>query len=618
VIDLLVMAAIFLAGLGLGRLSACLIGFKTVSRLETLIFETALGWVGLSMSFLALGVLGWLRTELVWGLILPLAALGAWFQSEPLRSKARPRFALPALSYLEWSVMVPAGALFLFTLLLALAPPSGMGMGWDGLSYHLTTIKLFVKQGRIVPIPSLVLSNYPMGMNILFTPGLMLGQAAAAQVLHFSMGLLAALAMASLAARYANRTVALLSPPLFLVIPLVQDEATWPMIDLGVTLYTCLALLALINWLETEDKHWLVVAGIMAGFSCSIKLTSIFGAAALGMLLLGLVLAKRPWRLISWVVPPLTFGVPLLLFGSPWYIKNYVMVGNPFMPYFYDVFGGAYWSPEANERYMLYLTSLGFKLPFFMLLAASVGCLLAAGFLALKTKDQPVVKMLLGYTLLWLALWLVSGSPQQRFLLPIYPVAVLLTIWLISTFTQRWAVLQPVLYGVVTLGLVVGLGRSIQDKGDMLAVGLGLESQEDFLSRKLYSYPAFQFANIHLPSSAKFLVFPENRTYYLDRSYIWGEPIGSAIIDYAHYNSPTELLNRLENLGITHVIVLRPAYPFWRQLVEQEPQLITHVEHAFELIDGLSSLGLREVFEANGVTIYALPDTSQAQRANLY
>lgn len=135
-----------------------------------------------------------------------------------------------------------------------------------------------------------------------------------------------------------------------------------------------------------------------------------------------------------------------------------------------------------------------------------------------------------------------------------------------------------------------------------------------FSKSQALQLPAFQFANTQLPGSAKILVFPENRTYYLDRSYVWGDPFGGALVDYARCSSSTDLLDEPESLGITHMIVLRPAYSFWRQLAGHEPQLITHVEHAFELVDGLNSLGLSEVFEANGVAIYAMPNTPQAQK----
>jgi hypothetical protein len=616
-IDLLLTAIILLAASAMGRIGIQLLALKTGDRLEMMIFQIALGWVGLSMSFFILGVSGWLRIESVWGLILLLTILGIWFQCEWLRPRTWSRCKLPTLRYLEWIVLLPTVALYLAILLLALAPPRGDGMGWDGLAYHLPAIKAFIQRGQIIHQPEDRLTfAYPMGMNILFTPGLMFGHAVVAQLIHFSMGLLAALAIAVLASRYANRTVTLLLPGLFFAIPVVQKEATWPMVDLGVTLYTCLALLALINWWETEQKSWLVIAGITAGFACSIKMTAVFGVVAISLLLLSLIVVKYRRQLSHWIDPILIFGIPLLLVGTPWYIKNYLLVGNPFMPYFYNIFGGAHLTPQAYERYMLYLTSLGLQVPFSVLLIMSISCWLGAIFFALKTKGHPVVKILLAYTLLWVSLWFVSSSPQQRFLLPAYPVALLLMAWFVSSFTRRLAVLHTALYGAVALILVLSLGKAVWANRDVLTVGLGLESQEDFLNRKLYSYSAFQFANTQLPNSAKFLIFPENRTFYLDRSYILGDPYGIGMIDYAPYHSPNELLKGLESLEITHLILLHPAYPFWRQLGKHDPQLTAYADHAFELVDGLANLGLQEVFEANGVTIYALPDTRHTQQDN--
>jgi len=159
-IDLLVLAAMLLAALGLGRPGARLIGLRML--------------VGASMGLFILGLVGWLRAELVWALILALAALGIWLLYEELRSNTRSRFKLPTLDCLEWLVLLPTGALFFFTLLLALAPTTGTGGdgSWDGLPYHLTIPKIFIERGRIVSIPFMsITSNYPLGLQMLNTLG---------------------------------------------------------------------------------------------------------------------------------------------------------------------------------------------------------------------------------------------------------------------------------------------------------------------------------------------------------------------------------------------------------------------------------------------------------------
>jgi hypothetical protein len=149
---------------------------------------------------------------------------------------------------------------------------------------------------------------------------------------------------------------------------------------------------------------------------------------------------------------------------------------------------------------------------------------------------------------------------------------------------------------------------------DALPVVFGLESRTNYLSRKLYSYTAYQFANTQLSDSAMLFTFPENRTFYLNRSYIWGCPYLQAMIDYDCCDSSSDLLRELEDLGITHIIVHRRVYPHFRLLTGDEPRLTAYVERALQLVEGMSSLGLSEVFEANGVTIYALPDTPRDQQ----
>lgn len=640
------MTTFVLAGLSLGRMVRRLIGLDGghCRRIELLLWEVALGWSLLSMCFMALGLAGWLTSGLVWGLLVLLAGFEIWTLANSRQFRRGGRLELPELRPIEWAALCLGGLFTAFFLLVNQAPPLGGGASWDGLEYHLPTIQTYVREGRIVAIPDMVYSNYPMGFNILFTPGIMLDLLNFAGLLQFLMGWLTGLMMACLASRHISRIAALWMLPIFFAIPLVQEEATWPMVDLALTFYTVLALAALIRWHETKHGPFLALAGLMLGFSCSIKFTSVISVAAMGLILLGLLRSGSPRRAKDWLSPLIAFGIPVFALGAPWYVKTYAMTGNPFLPYLYDVLGGQYWSPQANERYLTYLYGLGLQLPLsiraiFSLTLLSVTSLLLGG-----ARLQPAIKISLAFLSLWLVLFLFSGSPQNRFLLPIYPIALFLLLWAFSRvgiglryghrlITKRglppnWSSpsqvdrlqarkLETRLYSIASLIVLASFLRMTVNKSEALAVGLGLEDREGFLARRMYLYKAHRFANEHLRASATVFLFPDCRSVYLEVPFIRGDPTMQTFVDYAQFDTPLEFLTGLRRLGVSHVMVSYPAYEYYRTLVEKEPESLAYLEHAMDLVVGLKGLGSEVLFEANEVAILALPMLESSESVTL-
>lgn len=636
------MTTFVLAARGLGRIFRGLSGLESEHslKIELLLWEIGLGWSLLSMCFMAFGLAGVLTTGPVWGLIVLLAGLEIRALARSRRFRRDGRFEIPDLEPMEWVALFLVVLLIVFFLVVDQAPPLGEGIGWDGLEYQLPTIQTYVREGRIVAIPDMVYSNYPMGFNILFTPGIMLDQLSFAGLLQFIMGLSGGLMMACLASRHISRMAALWMLPIFFAIPLVQDESTWPMVDLALTFYTVLAVAALIRWHETKHGPFLVLAGLLLGFSCSIKFTSAISVAALGLIFLGLLWSGRPRRLKDYLAPLIAFGIPLLAFGAPWYMKTYATTGNPFLPYLYDVFGGRYWSPQANERFIGNLYNLGLQLPLSIRAGFSLTILSVTSLVLSKAGLQPGLKIPLAFISLWLVFFLSGGPLQKRYLLPISPVVLFLLLWALSVmvvglrhgygaitkrratsnpFSPSWVDrlqqkrLETTVYSIVSLIVLASFIRMFVTKSHLLAVGLGLEDREAFLSRRMYLYKADRFANDHLPDSATVFLFPDCRSVYLEVPFVRGDPLMQTVVDYDQFSTPMELLDALRGLGVTHIMVSYPAYEYYRILLEKEPESVAYTDHAMNLIEGLKGLGTRTLFEANDVTIYALPMMESAQ-----
>ncbi len=83
----------------------------------------------------------------------------------------------------------------------------------------------------------------------------------------------------------------------------------------------------------------------------------------------------------------------------------------------------------------------------------------------------------------------------------------------------------------------------------------GQQTREEYLRRNSLGYTAYQYANEHLPADAYvWLALYEVRGYYLDRDYMWANPISQRDLKLEQYSSAEELAQELQRRGFTHIL----------------------------------------------------------------
>ena len=149
-----------------------------------------------------------------------------------------------------------------------------------------------------------------------------------------------------------------LGPLIFFSIPSVFINAHMAYNDLAMCFYSFLAFFALINWFDGQEKGWLVLCGIFSGLAMATKYS--------GMLLpflgcLGILFSARKKQEKSGqaVIYLAVYCITAAIAGCPFYIKNWLLTGNPLYPFFYDFFGGSGWSSEQARFYSYFLNHLG-------------------------------------------------------------------------------------------------------------------------------------------------------------------------------------------------------------------------------------------------------------------
>lgn len=551
---------------------------RFIDTTERLAFGLALSSGALSYLVFAVGLVGWLHTGVLWG-ILALVVL----VTLPLRR----RVLTAAEDKPLWRAWVIGGAAAVLVLPMVVSPPAATD--WDGLSYHLAAPAIWLREGRINYIPFIHQSNFPFVVEMQYLWALGIGAGAGGAKLFHWATLLLTLAGIFAFARRAGLSGAWAVAGLVSV-PVVLWEATVAYADLATTAYTLLCLLAAWNAAGEENVHhrrtWLLLAGVMGGLALGTKMTALGSIGLLAVLLLWEALRTRHVRLGEIV---LCVGVALLV-GAPWYIKSYVYTGNPVYPYFYEIFGGRNWTAEnariyreaqlafglGREPYQLLMAP--FNLTFYwsrffdpMPFVGSVGFVFLAGLVPLLfIRRQPdASRWWIAFSLVSLVLWFVLMQ-QVRYVMTIFPLICLLCGWLSVQKEHRFTARAiQVAIALQVVWCLIGISPLWSR-----AMTVWTEGTSAYLERALPGvWHASDWINRNTPTETSVMLYDETRGYYLQRRYLWGNPGHHTLIDYDSFTDGDMLARALHQMGYQYVLQNLAFVPpgseneHWRRLL---------------------------------------------------
>lgn len=579
----------FLAGLGfvaigLGKVSLRKTGAPFSSFGEQVFFCAGAGFAVISYSVFILGAFRLLYPALLYILLVVLAvlSLAGWRQS--FRSLRMMHPAMLCGKRIKAFAAQPPphvwdkAAAFLLTVtlfagfLLVLTPETGK----DALTYHLGVPKLFLKHHGFYFIEGNIFAGYPLHSEMLFLIGLFLQGDLLAKGMHFLVLLLIVLGMYQFVRlRMTANTFPLLSAVIFYSIPSVFITSSMAYNDLFVTYYSMAAVFAFINWSDRNEKGWLILCGIFSGLAIASKYTALLlpFLGCLGVLWAAHRRRTEPRKVIQILFLYLSFVVIL---GSPFYVKNWIMTGNPFYPFLYSIFGGKGWEPEQARSYDMLVQTLGMgrELIDYILLPWNVSVhakmdspqfdgilgpifLLTLPFTLGIRKIELTSKTIMVYCAFTFMFW--AGSAQQiRYLMPIFPFLAILVVFVLSYYHKR-----TIVFGVLTL-LIIGClafnGYHITShflKIRPVGVVTGVENRDTFLSRILPSYSMFQFANVHLPGDSKiFLIYMKNLGFLCEHDFYSDSMFESYTMQkiLSRSSTPDAVQRELKERGFTHIM----------------------------------------------------------------
>ncbi len=572
---------VMMGAFGLGSIALIKIGFCDHLQPEFHVYSFALGLGLISHLMFLLGILGLFTPQVAWLALIIGASIGL---IEIIRNRRDylgflKKIILPVK--VNWYLVCLLFLLltqFIYPLLAnALVPP----LSYDEVAYHLAIPKIYIQNHRITYISFIPYSNWPLETELLFTFGLLLGSESLTHLIVWANFLLITAALIAFGKRYFSTEIGILAAMIFAYTPVVTTLSGMALVELPLTLFTLLSSLCLVEWLNSHDRRLWILSALFGGLAASTKLN-----AALVPLILGL-LSTVGMRLY-WKSGPreilkhfIYYGLISFIIVAPWYAKTWIMTGNPFWPFLQNIFHTRDWDSLGLEYLMRFIQNPNMPL-------TPVNWLIGIWKLANEPAKYGSYRFALGwlYVLLLpvaipiiiirgrknlLAVWLVIigvvfytswffQTHQTRFLMPALSVFALITSigvsWLFNVSPKIWVILQR--FCLLALFIVFNWLASPNDRSQVvgnLPFIMGDMTRNQYLKEHIPGYRAYIYANEDLPSNAYILLaLFESRGYFLERKYMWINPISQRALPLEGYKNADELAIELEALGFTHVL----------------------------------------------------------------
>ena len=593
-IELLYLVFLVLVSLALGQKILGLIGAKFGSYLENFVFSLPLGLAVLAYITFFLGITGLLYKSVLIAVLLVIFI----FLIKDIRGIISNLFKFITsidkgklikkfnIGFNFFSIVICFLLLFvLINFIASFAPP----WHFDVLAYHLAIQKIYIRAHQIIYVPYIFYSNLPSLIDTIYLTGLLLHSGVLSNMLGYTLGVVLILAIYSFCTRYFNWKVAVLASLIFYSMPAIIRSSRTSHVDLQFALFIFLSFYSLFLYFDSGNCRLLASSAIFAGLGGSSKIFGPVAVAGIFVLMAHHAISRLVTKKISrktFFSHIFIFGLIVLIIVSPWFLKNYFFTGNPFWPAFNDVFNGKYWDKEHQQHLSNFVLRRTpsiinlLRLPWDIHTQAGkdIGNIdqdegIGPFFLAflplyffLPKKNRLIgtfFVLLFGYILM---MFFVSFG--FRYVIFTWPLIAIISAYVIAElFRNRQISKIAKVLLIFTFSFNLLIWFAANTKG--IPVALGLETHDSFyLKYPGAIYKASKFINANLPENSKILLFRDTRGFFLDKDYVWADPLFQVYINYSEFRNEDDFYKELKSIGVTHILV-NTEFEFRGQIVNE-------------------------------------------------
>jgi 4-amino-4-deoxy-L-arabinose transferase-like glycosyltransferase len=550
-VGLLVLCASWGAGwavTGGGRLGVA----EPLRRAAT---QFAAGFALLELLALAFGYVHLFRPAVLDVVACAFGAVGVWRLAAARRALPRAWRGLGR----ERILLAAAAAVAVVDLVLAAAPPTS----GDALAYHLVGPKLWLQRHDMFAIWWNWPTFQPFATEMHFAYAQALWSGAAAIVVGAGLTGLTAVAVYGLTRELAGPRAAAVAALLWVGQGAVLWEATGGFVDVVLSGLLVLAAWHVAAFVRERRPNDVVWAGFCAGLAASTKVHGLLVLPFLALVPIVVVGAPRD-RLAA--LGRFALGA---LVALPWYVRAWVVTGNPFYPL---GFGGRYWNAAAQADYVRSWRGDGihgiWHLPFFPLEFVLQTAHYERGYsfsvalfvlmpLALVFSRRGWVRLLAIAICIYLVLWWQGMHQATRYVLPALAFGSALAGYAaVRLWETRWG--RAIVAGVAAVSAVLLVAITGLYARQVLPGVVGTEATPAFVQRLTGTQTAYDWIDAHLPANGRVAMIGFRNLYWLDHPYVrYSAPL------FPSGNPPAVARRRLEQQDVRWVATLAGAPPAW-------------------------------------------------------
>jgi hypothetical protein len=580
------------------------------------LWEAYLGLITAAMAVSLLGMVGSFNRFLFFG-VLAAGPLLYCRDKEALLAPWRViRHAVQPLSGEWWAILALA-----LPAVLALVSSALPEIFYDALYYHLGLPQQYLLRGKIEWDPSVVHSAFPAYLDVLLGVCLGIGGPGTAKFFNLFLFFLACCATGAFVSHVLGRLrTALIGTVTIATVPGVVVMSTMCGIDPALIGFSAMSALAVARAHDGTTADASYLSGIIplgaatAGFVAGSKYTGLWLIAVLAPALLVNRSQSRTLR------HALVFSAIALVVAAPWYVRNFLVTGDPLYPALKGLWGDAdaLWAVERLHRDVQAI-GLTWSAPVELLRSmiftparlgagAETGVLvpLGAGALLIGALRRRELRPWALALALYLPIWM-SMTGVMRYLYPVFPLCALGAAWAASLIIEHWshrrlALSLLALLAVAPLWQSVLVLDALYVGSDAAALFSGTLSRDQYLARRLAYYPAAQWLNAHTEKDAHVLYLGETRLLYVDRQVTLASAYDAGHFDRLLAQGAPPFWTALKSLGVTHILIngreidrLRTDYDYLSLTADAERQLKAALQSC------------RILFRRSGVQLCELP-----------
>jgi len=292
-------------------------------------------------------------------------------------------------------------------------------------------------------------------------------------------------------------------------------------------------------WYEGSERKYFFLASIFSGFALATKYQALYFFVTICIICFLMVVFKLKKENIKSSLKYLfIFGFIASAISSPWYIKNYILTGDPIWPFGFDIFESNFWSEKLNLKYknwslgpgkstFNYIFGFwnitleqenwkwGLLIPY---LPYNLALLPGIFFFKRSNNEKSIIFFILISVIIFYSIWF-SGYQQKRYLLPAMGLLSVITSPIfVEMYKHRLTkyAARFLLYSVLLFSIFYTVFFNI----GFFSNAFGFETKNSFLNRKINFYDGIKYINENTPEDAVILV-NDLKTFYFNRKWVY-------------------------------------------------------------------------------------------------